>query len=261
MTPATEPDPTPAGDPGAPATLCGGVLARLLDATDLTEVSDDPLRAPNGQPVGRLRTFVGSAVAHAVYIGLTVPPIGLDSHMVFAFGPADSGLPHFTVDSVATGEAYAFHLDLVQRADLAVHVEYMDAVYAPLTEAFDRARSIPGLTAAAIGPRQRALMSPWMLVHRATAEAFAAAHEPVHTYLEHWLDLVAKGVPHPAAQTLSDTDLPERDRTLRRRLFSREVDPVWTQVSRLLGDEETDRIRTLLIDGPPHEPSEGGHPS
>ncbi|MCF2531545.1 hypothetical protein [Yinghuangia soli] len=248
----------PTGNRSLSAALCEDVVAKLVAASDLIETSATVLATTAGHPAGRLRVFEGEAVAHAVYIALTVPAIGLDSHMVFAFGPAQSCLPHFTLDSVATGDAYAFHLDLVQRADLAVHLDYMDAVYGPLTETYLGARALPGLTEAAIGPRQRALMSPWMLVHRASEEAFRAIDGPVHAYLDHWLALAADGVPKAVAGTLAGTDLPERDRALRRLLFSRDVDPVWAQVSRLLGDEETDRLRALLVHGPSTDAHEKG---
>jgi hypothetical protein len=117
------------------------------------------------------------------------------------------------------------------------------------------------MTEAAIGPRQRALMSPWMLVHRADEDAFRGIRGPVHAYLDHWLALAAAGVPESVAATLADTDLPARDRTLRRWLFSRDVDPVWSQVSRLLGDEATDRLRMLLVHGPSATADREGEPS
>ena len=46
--------------------------------------------------------------------------------------PPGSAVPHFTLDAVAARGIFAFHADLMQRVDLSTHVEYMDAVYAPL---------------------------------------------------------------------------------------------------------------------------------
>ena len=63
------------------------------------------------EPVGTVRLFSGGPIHKLVYIGLAVPMIGLDSHMVFAFTAPDSAVPHFTLDSVLAGPHFAFHLD------------------------------------------------------------------------------------------------------------------------------------------------------
>ncbi|MFD3780597.1 hypothetical protein, partial [Streptomyces sp. NPDC058612] len=187
-----------------------------------------------------------------VVISLVVPAFGLDSHMVFAFGAPDAPLPHFTLDSVQAGGGYAFHLDLVPRVDLAVNPAYADGVYAPLTGSFARASEIPGLAPAAISPRQRSLMSPWMLVHRADEAALGAITPVAEHYLEHWLALT-RSFPADAAREAEEGDAPARDRKLREALFSREIDPVWSQVDRLLGTATTDRLRRLLVTGTPDE--------
>jgi len=242
------------------ARLCADTLDRLVEATGSTEVPSPG--APPGQPwrtlhspltpdpVGVVRLFRGTRVAHVVHIRLTVPAIGLDSHMVFAFGRADDALPHFTLDSVASGTDHAFHLDLIPRVDLATHLGYLDHVYTPLTPWYERGRALPGLTEAAIGPRQRAVMSPWMLVHRADEDAFRAIGPVVDAYLDHWLTLVAAPLPEPVSATLADTDLGARDRALRAVLFDPDVDPVWHRVARLIGPADTDIARNLLTHGP-----------
>ena len=90
--------------------------------------------------------FAGGPVQRLVSCTIVVPPIGLDSHMLFAFTADDSPVPHFTVDSVRNGEDYAFHLDLIPRVDLAVSLAYMDQVFVPLTEEFERHRELDGLS-------------------------------------------------------------------------------------------------------------------
>ncbi|BCJ76741.1 hypothetical protein CS0771_62850 [Catellatospora sp. IY07-71] len=234
-----------------PADLCERTLNRILAAhPDLVE-QETPLASLTSPmspaPVGSVRVFRGSAVAKVVYVGLVVPMIQLDSHMIFAFTPEDSAVPHFTLDSVYGGAYHAFHLDLIPRADLASHLPYLDAAFHPLSPVFESAAGIEGLTPAAIGPRQRAIMSPWMLVNRASEEAFAAITEHVDAYAAHWSGLVDKGLPDDVLAGLADTDLAARDAAVRANIFSRDVDPVWAQVSRLLGDEKTDAIRAELV--------------
>ncbi|WP_330180380.1 hypothetical protein OHB26_28730 [Nocardia sp. NBC_01503] len=224
-----------------PAALSERTLETLSGALGLTVAEDTPLTsAMSPEPVGRLRVLRGGPIDKAVTVDLVVPPIGLDSHMIFAFTASDSAVPHFTLDSVYGGDYYAMHLDLIPRVDLAVHLEYLDSAYLPLTALLEAAWEIDGVTPAAIGPRQRALMSPWMVVCRATEPAFEALDATVDAYLQHWLTLVDKGVPAVEA------DLPGRDLANRANLFSPQVDPVWAQVTRLLGAEQSERVREEL---------------
>lgn len=225
-----------------PAALSERTLEALSSSLDLRTTEDLPLTsAMSPEPVGRLRVLRGGPIDKAVTVDLVVPQIGLDSHMIFAFTGSDSAVPHFTLDSVHAGDYYAMHLDLIPRVDLAVNLEYLDAVFLPLTPPLEQAWEIDGVAAAAIGPRQRAMMSPWMVVCRATDDAFRTLDATVQQYLDHWLTLVHKGVPEVSA------DLAARDRANRANLFSPEVDPVWARVSKLLGDEQAERVRGELV--------------
>jgi hypothetical protein len=84
--------------------------------------------AMSPQAVGAARWFHGAKGEQLVYIGLSVPMIQLDSHMVFCFTGPDSLVPHFTVDAVHAGDHHAFHLDLIPRVDLGVNLSYMRQV-------------------------------------------------------------------------------------------------------------------------------------
>ncbi|MFE9581518.1 hypothetical protein ACFYO1_34435 [Nocardia sp. NPDC006044] len=225
-----------------PAELSERTLRRLSTSLELVPAEDISLTSSTSpEPVGRLRVFHGEPIDKLVAVDLVVPAIGLDSHMIFAFTPPDSAVPHFTLDSVRSAEYHAMHLDLIPRTDLAVHLAYLDAAFLPLTPLLEAAWRIEGVSAAAVGPRQRAMMSPWMVVCRATDTAFQTLGATVDDYLQHWLTLVDKGVP------AVDGDLAARDRANRANLFSPEVDPVWAQVTRLLGDEQAERVRTELL--------------
>jgi hypothetical protein len=194
-------------------------------------------------PVGALRLFRGDKVGKVVTISLVVPPIGLDSHMIFAFTPPDSHIPHFTLDSVMAGPHFAFHLDLIPRADLGANLAYLNAAFDPLTPVFDEAKQIEGLAPAQLGPRQYALMSPWMLAYRADAAAFARIQGPVAGYLNHWFGLVENGLPESAVPA---GDMATRDRLNRAAIFNPDVDKVWAQVERLVGAEAGAQMRQIL---------------
>jgi hypothetical protein len=225
--------------------LCQGTVDAIVAHTGLVEAQTVDLVSPmQPTPVGVMRTWTGGkGVAKAVYCGLAVEAIGLDSHMVFAFTDTDSLVPHFTLDSVFGQGSHAFHLDLIPRVELASNLAYIDRVYAPLTSTFEDVQSRAGLSAAAIGPRQRAMMSPWMCVNRATDEAFLGMGEVVETYRDHWFGLLDDGLPTDLA---APVDLKSRDDRNRAALFSRDVDPVWSTIERLIGDQ-SELIRLQLV--------------
>ena len=157
-------------------------------------------------------------------------------------------MPHFTLDSVFGQGTYAFHLDLIPRVDLGTHLDYLDWAHTPLDATYDEVTGHPGLTKTAIGPRQFAMMSPWMLVHRAEEEAFRGIGGTVDTYLEHWFSLVEGEVPDAVLADVADTDLPARDERNRANIFNPDVDKVWAQVQQLIGAEQAEAVRTLLLD-------------
>ncbi|MFA1547874.1 hypothetical protein [Actinomadura chokoriensis] len=231
-----------------PKALFDRTLAALAGIEELTPVREkDLVSAMSPDPVGTLRVLRGERIAKVVCIGLTVDQIGMDSHMIFAFTAADSPVPHFTLDSVKAGGTLAYHIDLVPRVDLGSHLDYVNAVFQPLTPAFEEVKERFGPSTAAIGPRQHAMMSPWMLVNRATEEHFAQIGDYLDRYFEHWRDLLVKGVPDDVRGTLADTDLAARDARNRAALFSAEVDPVWANVARLVGDEQAEELRGELL--------------
>ncbi|MEL7207008.1 MAG: hypothetical protein AAGK32_02035, partial [Actinomycetota bacterium] len=196
-------------------------------------------------PVGSLRRFDGDATV--VYVGITVDAIGLDSHMMFAFTPPDSAVPHFTLDSVLAGPHNAFHLDLIPRVDPGANLAYLDHCFQPLTEAHDSAREIEGLELAHLSPRQWQLMSAWMLANRADDAGFAAIDPIVDTYRDHWLGLVTDGLPADVVDA-SAQELAARDGQNRAAIFNQDVDPVWAQIDRLLGEDTSADIQQRLRD-------------
>ena len=229
------------------ADLAFSTLDKLRERLNLTEVETIPLTSPMmPEPVGKVQIFTGDKISKAVYIGMSVPFIKLDSHMVFAFTKTDSAIPHFTLDSVNNDTSYAFHLDLIPRVDLGANLEYIDAVYGDLSEEFEKAGQIEGLSKAHLNPRQLAIMSPWMLVNRAEAEAFRQIGDSVDFYLNHWFSLVENGISEDISNQFSPEYLAERDKRNREIVFNPDVDKVWAQVDRLVGAEMSAKMREIL---------------
>ncbi len=228
-----------------PKALHESVLNRIVERFGMTEDLTDggpylPLESqlPMHQgSVGHVRRFTGGPLFQIVTSSIVVPAIQLDSHMVFAFMPSDSPIPHFTVDSVCAGEHHAFHLDLIPRVDIGSRHQYLKEVYQPLDDACARGRDTEGLTRAHLSPTQWAIMSPWMLANRATEGAFTAIGEIVTEYLEHWFTLVDKGISAEAVEGISAAELIARDGRNKAAIFNPEVDPVWERIIPMVGAE------------------------
>ena len=240
-------------------TLARDLVVPVLDAitagAGLREVAGrdgGPYRAltaiEDGGPAGSVRLFEGEAVPRLVYCHLALRARDLDSHMLYAFLPADSAVPHFTVDAVAVAGAgvQAYHVDLMPRVDLATAPSYLDDVLVPLDPTFRAVADDPAYRPAELTPKQRALMSPWMLAHRLDAADFPRTAGPVDAYLQHWLALVRDGV-DAAAHGLRPADLAARDAITRKVIFGGDVDPAWDLASSAVGAEPIAELRALLV--------------
>jgi hypothetical protein len=229
-------------------------LDQLVKRAGLTEVAgpDGPYFAYlksqlDGKECGWTRIFTGEGeVAKVVYHGLWVDQIGLDSNMIFAFTRPESPVPHWTFDSVQNKPVYAFHLDLIPRLDVGANLAYMDAVYGPITDNFDTGKSLEGLSEASLTPRQRSIMSQWMLAYRATEEAYPTIEPTVQAYLDHWFDMVENGLPQDVLDSIKGVDLAARDAANRGMIFNRQVDHVWDMVTPLIGQDVSELMRLNL---------------
>jgi hypothetical protein len=240
--------------------LCLGTVQAIVDKLGLEEqpggstperlVLHSPM-VPDA-PVGCMRLWRRAGVADLAYVALTVPMVQLDSHMLFAFTSPESPVPHFTLDSIAgaPGEdgdpTFAFHLDLIPKADLGAHLGYLRHCFEPLSPIREEAGANPGLTAAHLSPTQYAVMSAWMLVHRATEDAFRGIGDTVAAYRDHWFGLVADGIPAEVLDGLTPAQIAARDVANRAIVFNPSVDPVWARVTQLVGEEQSEAVRSTL---------------
>lgn len=243
--------------------LCESNMTEIVSRLGLTEELDSgggPAMTLTSEmvpePVGVMRRFSTEGVATLVYVGIAVPMIGLDSHMIYAFTPATSAVPHFTLDSVQTtlppeaggGEMLAFHIDLNPRVDPGINPDYLRHCYVPLDEVRARGLSIEGVSAANLSPLQWQVMSAWMMANRATPGAFEQVGDIVAAYRDHWFDLLERGVPAEAVGDTTPEEISERDRRSRQTIFDPTVDPVWERIEQLLGEDQATRLRTGIRD-------------
>ncbi len=206
-----------------------------------------PLPGPMPGAGGVMRVWSGDGIVErVVYVGIAFPPASLDSHMIFAFGRSDNGVPHFTLDAISAPGTYAFHLDLIPRIDLGANLAYMDAIYGPLTETYTSGLELEGRSEAPLSPRQHALMSPWMLAGRADEPAFLAMGDHVDAYLDRWTKLAENGLPVDLAADITGEQFAARDAGNRDALFNADVDPVWHQITPIIGEDHANKIISAL---------------
>ena len=70
--------------------------------------------------------------------------------------------------------------------------------------------------------------------------------ERVAGYRDHWFSLIEDGVPDELLDGLTEADLAERDRRNRAIVFDPSVDPVWARVTQLVGEEQSEAVRSTL---------------
>jgi nucleoside-diphosphate-sugar epimerase len=205
----------------------------------------------DGRQVGELRVFRGGPIHKLVYSAMTIEDFGMDTHQLYAFTAPDSGLPHLFLDvAISPNTDSTFHIgvDLIPRADLGANLAYLEQVFAPLTQEQKQAFATPGvMPATTVGPMHYALRSPWMFAAYVEAGKIGGCARAARAYVDHWLGLVQTGLAPAAQDELAGVDLAARDRKNRGALFSPRTNFVWTLLARLLGDEQTERLRHNLI--------------
>jgi len=238
-----------------PQTLSEQTLGQIIEHFGLQEQKGDDdgpaLRLVSQLPmvqgeIGEMRIYTGGPLHQLVTVRIVVPVMQLDSHMLFAFMPSSSLVPHFTVDSVAAGGHFAFHLDLIPKMDLGSRLAYMDEVFTPLSDAYEEGAGIAGLSRAQLNRRQLAIMSPWMLAYRANQDAFENITGTVNRYLAHWFSLVENGVSEAVAGGVSTDEITARDQRNKAIIFNPDVDKVWNQIGPLIGEDASRTIRETL---------------
>lgn len=223
-----------------------GVRDDLAARFDLEEVAgpDGPwLQLGAAARVGQARRFHGDTIARMLHVGVDLPDGSLAAHMLVVQTPAESPVPHLAIDLMKFPNGYGFFVDLLPRVDLSSNVAYVDDVYAPLDKTFEVLESTPGLVQVPMPPRMLAFYSPWML-HKFECPDLDLLTTTIDAFVQQFVTLATDG--------LATTDLPDRDelaaRDQRHRdvLFDPTFDPVWQQVTPLLGAEAVTTIRETL---------------
>lgn len=234
-----------------PEVICTRVVARLIEELSCVEIAPDSPAWTDlklgEQAVGQLAVYRGrNGVDRVVASRIRLENPAMDSHMVAVFTDPRSLVPHLVVDAVVFGERGSFHADLLPRLDLGTSMAYVDRCYAPLDAVRDAADADERFAPGTAPRRQRALMSPWMGLYTLDPQHMDAAFEYVDRYVDHWCQLMRSSLPQPVQVEAKGIDLAARSARQRELIFSREVDPVWGMLDRVLGAEMVDTLLNPL---------------
>ena len=217
---------------------------------DLREVGD-PFEVlaltDTGERVGEVRVWTGRTIPKLVDSRLTVADKGIDSVMLHAFAGSDTTAPHLTSDVAGVDGRLALGLDMTPRVDLATEPAYLDAVYAPLSDAHAAAAAIDGAQPMDVPLRLRAFTSPWMTGVSLTEDRLDEIEKVYDVYLDRFFTVLDEGAPRSPTWTSSG-----RDRLVRRAQFDPASDGVWDFLAEMLGQSSVDTLLDLVREpGPP----------
>ena len=149
-----------------PELVCTRVMARLIEEVGCVVIAPDSpawsdLGAEGAARAGELRVYRGRGrVQKIISSHLNLEATGVDAHTLVVLTQPESPVPHLVLDTVREGGRATVHVDLLPKRDLAVHPDYLQRCFEPLSESRQKVEDEPRFGPARIGPRQRALLSP-----------------------------------------------------------------------------------------------------
>lgn len=230
-----------------PETVCTRVVARLIKELSCVDIApDSPVWRDlmhGNEIVGELRVYRGRGrVQKVVSSRFALGNPSMDSHSVVVFTQPDCPVPHFGLDSVRLDTRVHLYVDLLPKRDLGVSLPYLDRCYVPLSDMRRELEQDARFTPSVAPLRHRALLSPWHALYTLDPADLAAAEEYVDAYLSHWASLLRSKEP----ELDSSPELVARDVAYRKTLYSRDVDPAWGMLDRVIGHSTVDDILAAL---------------
>jgi hypothetical protein len=230
-----------------PETVCTRVMARLIEQLACVDIAPD---SPAWRDlmhgtdiVGELRVYRGRGrVQKVVSSRFALGTPSMDSHSLVVFTQPDSPVPHFGLDSVRLDTRVHLYVDLLPKRDLGVSLPYVDLCYVPLSDARRELEQDQRFTPSVAPLRHRALLSPWHALYTLDPNDLNAAEEYVDRYLTHWSNLLRSDDPVLAPSPA----VAERDAAYRATLYSRDVDPAWGMLDRVISRSTVDEILAAL---------------
>ncbi len=230
------------------------IVDRVGAAEGLRPESVVPLHhMTTGEPLGEAATITGMNIDKAVGFDLAYDLDGTPqwTRNFYVFARSVSLVPHLLVEWIGPADDDPENLvllaDLLPRIDLAVNLDYVDDVYAPLTSVFHEARALEGVRVVPVAPRRAVAMSPWRLSLSVPSGQIKAVGSHLDEYVSRWLTVNSTGVDTPVDPLASDqARLVQHDRYHRNSLFDAESDPYWGRIDRLLGMDAAAELRHTL---------------
>lgn len=206
-------------------------------------LADDPTVS-----AGSVRLWRGrddSPLDRMVHMCLLAGPV--ETHLLFAFGRADSSMPHLHAQVVQfPPDGCVYNVDFLPRLDAVEYPDWYTRVFSNLRRPYRLATSDTQYTCAhaPANPALAIYMSPWGIASgRTVASELEAVTPHIEAYVAHYCALARE---HDWAQP-DGLDLAARDDRHLRLFFADELDPrAWNGVYKVIGESRGSMIKALL---------------
>ncbi|MGK0500222.1 MAG: hypothetical protein ACJAYG_001869 [Oceanicoccus sp.] len=199
-------------------------------------------------------------VLKVLHLRLNFAPVGMEANTVHVITKPESLVPHAIIECVFYDPEVdapfdpkhdgppnlGFFMNCVGRADPAVNLKYQQHVFLPLEDINNQVRALADGRMGAIPRLQMSILQPWALAATTPFSNFELLTQACETYVERTLDLIENGVPEQCLQAGEAQRSAMRDSLTRVNYLSPEVDHIWPRMEKMIGKEDSDRLRTVM---------------
>lgn len=208
-----------------------------LTLTEQTDVSAGSVRLWRGRD--------GTPLDRMVYMQLLAGPV--ETHLLFAFGRADSTFPHLHAQVVQfPPDGCVYNVDILPRLDPVDYPDWYTRVFNDLRRPYRLATgdSSHSCAQAPANPALAIYMSPWGIASgRTDARELAAVCPHIEAYVEQFCKLASDG----DWEAPPGLDLASRDARHLQLFFADELDPrAWNGVYKVIGEARGGMVKALL---------------
>lgn len=242
------------------------LLDKVTNDLGISGKDNDPIGEfshPAFGNLGYIKILDGGAhkeVLKVIRLRLNFAPVGMEANAVHVITRPDSLVPHAILEGIyhdptvdtpfrpahdGPGQFGCF-ANCVSRVDPGVNLKYMQHVYLPLEDAYKSVAEDEEIRLAPLPRIQLAAMQPWAIPATAPDHKKEVVQKAISTYLQRTLDIIAEGLPAGLVSAEEAARSASRDAVNRVTYLHPEVDHIWGQFDKLLGEDVSKRLFDIL---------------
>ena len=200
-------------------------------------------------------------VLKIIRLRLNFAPVGMEANAVHVITRPESLVPHGIIEGIFHDPTvdtpfrpandgpplFGCFANCTSRVDPGVNLKYLQHVYLPLEDAYKSVQEDEEIRLAPLPRIQLAAMQPWAIPATAPDHKKDVLMKAMATYLNRTLDIIEEGLPAGIVSAEEAARSASRDAVNRATYLSPEVDHIWAQFDKLLGEAVSTRLREILI--------------